>query len=75
MTGYGVDPVSGNFSGGASGLWIENGEIIHPVKGVTIAGRAFDILNSIDMIGNDLDMNKTNPAPTFRVAEIQIGGK
>lgn len=75
VTGYGIDAVSGNFSGGASGLWIENGEIVHPVKGVTIAGRAFDILNSIDMMGNDLDMNRTNASPTFRVAEMQIGGK
>ncbi|MFH0841727.1 MAG: TldD/PmbA family protein [Bacteroidota bacterium] len=75
VTGYGIDPISGNFSGGASGLWIENGEFVHPVKGVTIAGRAFDILNAIDMMGNDLDMNRTNAAPTFRVAEMQIGGK
>ncbi len=75
VTGYGIDSVSGNFSGGASGLWIENGEIIHPVKGVTIAGRAFDILNAIDMMGDDLDMNRTFSAPTFRVAEMQIGGK
>ncbi len=75
VTGYGIDPVSGNFSGGASGLWIENGRIVHPVKGVTIAGKAFDILNSIDMLGDDLDLNRTNTAPTFRVSEIQIGGK
>jgi PmbA protein len=75
VTGYGIDAVSGNFSGGASGLWIENGEFVHPVKGVTIAGGAFDILNAIDMMGNDLDMNRTNTAPTFRVAEMQIGGK
>jgi len=75
VTGYGIDSVSGNFSGGASGLWIENGELIHPVKGVTIAGHAFDILNSIDMMGTDLDMNRTNTAPTFRIAEVQIGGK
>jgi len=75
ITGYGIDPVSGNFSGGASGLWIENGEIVHPVKGVTIAGKAFDILAAIDMMGKDLDMNRTNSAPTFRVAELQIGGK
>jgi PmbA protein len=75
VTGYGIDPVSGNFSGGASGLWIENGEFVHPVKGVTIAGKASDILNAIDMIGNDLDMNRVNAAPTFRVAEMQIGGK
>jgi PmbA protein len=75
VTGYGIDSVSGNFSGGASGFWIENGKIVHPVKGVTIAGRAFDILNAIDMMGNDLDMTRTNTAPTFRVAEMQIGGK
>jgi PmbA protein len=75
VTGYGIDAVSGNFSGGASGFWIENGAIVHPVKGVTIAGRAFDILNAIDMMGNDLDMNRVNSAPTFRIAEIQIGGK
>jgi PmbA protein len=75
VTGYGVDPVSGNFSGGASGLWIVDGKIVHPVKGVTIAGRALDILNSIDMTGNDIDMNRSYSAPTVRVAEMQIGGK
>ncbi len=75
LTGYGIDPVSGNFSGGASGLWIEKGEIAYPVKGVTIAGKAFDILNSLDMMGNDLDMNRSFAAPTFRIAEMQIGGK
>jgi PmbA protein len=75
VTGYGIDSVSGNFSGGATGFWVVNGEIVHPVKGLTIAGRAFDILKGIDMIGNDLDMNLSFSAPTFRVAEMQIGGK
>jgi len=75
VTGYGIDPVSGNFSGGASGFWIENGEILFPVKGVTIAGRAFDILNNIDMMGNDLEISRTFAAPTFRVSEMQIGGR
>jgi PmbA protein len=75
VTGYGIDPVSGNFSGGASGFWIENGAIVAPVKGVTIAGSAFDILASIDMMGNDIDMNRSFASPTFRVAEMQIGGK
>jgi PmbA protein len=75
VTGYGIDAVSGNFSGGASGFWVENGEIVSPVKGVTIAGRAFDILNGIDMMGNDIDMNRSFAAPSFRVAEMQIGGK
>lgn len=75
VTGYGIDSVSGNFSGGATGFWVENGKIMHPVKGVTIAGKALDILKGIDMMGNDLDMNKSFSAPTFRVAEMQIGGK
>lgn len=75
VTGYGVDPVSGNFSGGASGQWIENGEIVHPVKGVTIAGKGLDILNAIDMIGNDIDMHRTFASPSLRVTEMQIGGK
>jgi PmbA protein len=75
VTGYGIDAVSGNFSGGASGFWVENGEIAYPVKGVTIAGKAFDILASIDMMGNDIDMNRSFASPSFRVTEMQIGGK
>jgi PmbA protein len=75
VTGYGINPVNGNFSGGASGLWIENGEVRHAVKGVTIAGSASEILAAIDMMANNLDMNRTMAAPTFRVSEMQIGGK
>jgi len=74
VTGYGINPVNGNFSGGASGFWIENGEMVHPVKGVTIAGTADEILNNIDMLGSDLDMNRSFAAPTFRITEMQIGG-
>ncbi len=74
LTGYGINPVTGDFSGGASGFWIENGKIKHPVKGITIAGKASDILNGIDMMGKDIDMQKTFASPTFRVREMQIGG-
>jgi len=74
VTGYGINPVNGHFSGGASGFWIENGEIVFPVKGLTIAGSAFEMLNAIDMIGNDIDMNRSFTAPTFRILEMQIGG-
>jgi len=74
ITGYGINPVNGNFSGGANGFWIENGKKKHPVKGVTIAGTADEILNAIDMMGNDVDMNKSFTVPTFRVKEMMIGG-
>ena len=74
VTGYGIDPVTGNFSGGASGLWIENGKVVHPVKGLTIAGTATQILNDIDMMGNDIDWNRSFACPTFRIKVMQIGG-
>jgi PmbA protein len=75
VTGYGINPVNGNFSGGASGFWIENGKFVFPVKGLTIAGTAESILNGIDMVGNDLDLNRTMTAPTLRVRLMQIGGR
>ena len=73
-TGYGINPVNGNFSGGASGFWIENGKIAFPVKGLTIAGKAEEMLNAIDMVGTDLDLNRSFTAPTFRIPNMQIGG-
>ncbi len=74
VTGYGINPVNGNFSGGASGFWIENGKIAFPVKGLTIAGKAEEMLIAIDMVGTDLDLNRVFTAPTFRIPNMQIGG-
>ena len=74
VTGYGINPVNGNFSGGAQGFWIENGRLAFPVKGLTIAASADEMLNGIDMLGNDLELNRTSTAPTFRIREMQIGG-
>ncbi len=75
VTGYGINPVNGNFSGGASGFWVRNGRIAYPVKGLTIAGTASEMLSGIDMVGNDLDLNLSYTAPTFRIKELQIGGE
>jgi PmbA protein len=75
VTGYGINPVNGNFSGGAGGFWIEDGQIAFPVKGLTIAGPADAILNGIDMVADDLDLDRTMTAPTFRVRLLQIGGE
>ncbi len=74
VTGYGINPVNGNFSGGATGFWIENGKIAFPVKGLTIAGKADEMLKAIDMVGTDLDLNRSFTAPTFRIPNLQIGG-
>jgi len=75
ITGYGINPVNGNFSGGASGFWIENGQIMFPVKGLTVAGNAFDMFNNIDAVGTDLDLNKSFTTPTVKILNMQIGGK
>jgi PmbA protein len=75
VTGYGINPVNGNFSGGAQGFWIENGKIAFPVKGLTIAGNAFEMLEGIDMAGKDLDLNRSFTGPTFRIKLMQIGGE
>ena len=74
VTGYGINPVNGHFSGGVAGFWIENGKIVHPVRGLTAAGSAAEMLNGIDMVGNDLDLTRGLAAPTFRIRELQIGG-
>ena len=75
VTGYGINPVSGNFSGGAQGFWIRNGRLAFPVRGLTIASSADEMLNNIDMVGNDLDPNRSFTAPTLRIESMQIGGE
>jgi PmbA protein len=75
VTGYGINPVNGNFSGGAEGLWIENGAVAFPVKGITIAGTAAEILDGIDLVGSELDLNRGLATPMFRIRELQIGGE
>lgn len=75
VTGYGINPVNGNFSGGASGFWIEDGRIAFPVQGLTIAGSADAMLDGIDMLAGDLDLDRSMTAPTFRVRMLQIGGE
>lgn len=73
--GRGLNAVSGEYSRGANGLWIEHGEVVHPVQEVTIAGDYLTLLNNIDRIGTDLTMRGTTGAPTIRIAEMMVSGK
>jgi len=75
ITGYGINPVNGQFSGGASGFWIQDGKVAFPVKGLTVAGTAEEMFNGIDMLGDDLDLSRATTAPTFRIKLLQIGGE
>lgn len=72
--GRGVNAVSGEYSRGANGLWIERGEIVHPVQEVTIAGDFIQILKNIDAIGTDLTMRGSTGAPTLRIASMTLSG-
>lgn len=76
LTGWwmGISPSTGDFSSGARGLWIENGEAVFPVKNVTIASNLLDMLRSVDAVGNDLILKHPTAAPTIRIAEMSVGG-
>ncbi|MEW8958235.1 Metalloprotease PmbA [Moorella humiferrea] len=69
-----ANPISGDFSVGASGLWIENGELTRPVRGVAIAGNIIGLLENIDAVGNDLTFFGSTGAPTIRIAAMTISG-
>ncbi len=66
--------MSGEYSRGANGLWIENGEVVHAVQEVTIAGDYLQMLQNVDAIGNDLQMRGSSGAPTIRIKDVTISG-
>jgi PmbA protein len=72
--GFGVNLVTGDFSRGASGIWIENGELTYPVEEVTVAGNLKDMFKNITEIGNDLEWRSAVAAPTFRIDGLMIAG-
>lgn len=73
--GFGVNLTTGDFSRGATGLWIENGELTFPVSEVNIAGNVLEMLAGIDAVGNDVTVLDTIAAPTFRMAQVTVSGR
>jgi PmbA protein len=72
--GHGVNLVTGDYSVGASGMWIENGELAYPVEEITIAGNLKDMYKNIAAIGNDLIFRGASAAPTIRIEGMTIAG-
>lgn len=72
--GFGVNLVTGDYSQGASGLWIENGELAYPVEEITIAGNLKDMYRNIVAIGNDLVFRSSAAAPTLQIEGMTIAG-
>jgi PmbA protein len=74
MMGFGFNATTGDFSRGAAGFWIENGELAYPVSEVTISLNVDEMFKSIDVVGSDLDLRTATAAPTIRVAKMTIAG-
>ena len=74
MLGRGADVVTGDYSRGANGLWIEDGELVYPVQEITVAGNLLEMLMGIDAVGTDLDFRSSTAAPTIRFAEMMVSG-
>ena len=72
--GHGVNLVTGDYSVGASGMWIENGELAYPVEEITIAGNLKHMYKNIAAIGNDLVFRGASAAPTIRIEGMTIAG-
>ncbi len=74
LIGFGVNMVTGDYSQGAVGIWIDKGEWAYPVEEITIAGNLKEMLLNIDAVGNDLDRWKRVAAPTLKISRMMIAG-
>ncbi len=74
LMGFGVNPVTGDYSRGASGHWIENGELAYPVSEITIAGNLLQMYRDIEAVGSDLEMRRSVCAPTVKIAKMTVAG-
>ena len=74
LIGFGVNVVTGDYSQGAAGHWIEDGRLTHPVHEVTIAGNLRDMLRDVDAVGSDLVFRGSSASPTLRIRRMMVSG-
>lgn len=75
MMGFGFNAVTGDYSRGASGFWIENGELAYPVSEITVSSNLDAMLKGIDAVANDLEFKRSTVAPTLKVDRMTIAGE
>jgi PmbA protein len=73
--GHGANLVTGDYSRGASGMWIVNGELAYPVEEITVAGNLKEMFNDISEIGTDLEFRGSMASPTVRIDGLTVGGE
>jgi PmbA protein len=74
LIGFGVNGVTGDYSRGAVGLWIDNGELAYPVEEITVAGNLLDMLSAVEGVGNDLVFRDRTAAPTVLIGRMTVAG-
>jgi PmbA protein len=75
LIGFGVNIVTGDYSRGAAGLWIENGKLTYPVSEVTIASTLPEMLTGLEAIGSDLEFRGSIASPTVLIREMTVSGQ
>jgi len=75
LIGGGANTVTGDYSSGAAGLWIENGKLTYPVSEITIAGTMQQMLQGLEQVGSDLEFRGSIAAPTILIREMTISGQ
>jgi PmbA protein len=75
LIGMGFNPVNGDYSRGAAGMWIEGGEIRHPVEEITIAGHMGDMLTHIDAVARDILWLGRVASPAVRISRMTVAGE
>ena len=73
--GHGANLVTGDFSRGASGIWIQGGELTFPVEEITVAGNLKDMLFGVSEIGSDLEFRSAIACPTLRIDGMTVAGE
>ena len=74
LMGFGTNVVTGDYSRGATGLWIENGQLTHAVEEVTVAGNLGEMFKNVTAIGNDLVFRGAIASPTLRIDGMTVAG-
>jgi len=74
LMGQGINIVTGDYSRGAAGFWVENGEVQYPVEEITVAGNLLDMYSNIAAVGNDVDLRSNTRTGSILVEEMTVAG-
>ena len=74
LIGFGVNTVTGDYSRGAAGFWVEAGEIRYPVEEITIAGNLKDMFRAIAAVGNDVDLRSSLRTGSILIESMTVAG-